>query len=248
MQPATVHAAHALFAQLGHVALPLIAALTYDTPLDIRMVPGAAALICVPPTVSRQPASIWVAAADHEALLALLGQGGWPPARWYVCQPEQRALLEAYLGCTHRPERDELLFVAHGGSALPHPLVRPLALADVQQVQLDPCGLSPTALRHWIWRGWRFFGAVESGRLLCHALAAYPLAQSDEIAAVFTAPEARGRGLATAVVAAIRADIHGRGRFARYLVRRNNHASVRIANRLGMQLVATISEISPSIV
>jgi GNAT superfamily N-acetyltransferase len=115
--------------------------------------------------------------------------------------------------------------------------VRRITFDDAEATDLSPCGLSPTALRGWLRRGWRMFGIVRDGALLCHALAAYPLADTEEVSAVFTAPAARRRGLAAAVVAATAADILRRGRRPIYVTTRSNRASRRVAEGLGFGLI-----------
>jgi hypothetical protein len=122
-------------------------------------------------------------------------------------------------------------------------LVRPIVAEDADALDLSPCALSPAALRSWLRRGWRVFGAVRGGALLAHALAAYPLGDTEEISAVFTAPRARRRGLASAVAAAALADICGRERRAVYVTSKANLASRRVAERMGMGLMFETWEI-----
>jgi predicted GNAT family acetyltransferase len=76
---------------------------------------------------------------------------------------------------------------------------------------------------------------VYESLLLCHALAAYPIGDTEEVAAVYTASGARRQGFASAVVAATIADILMRGKRAVYACKKTNVASQRVAEGLGMQ-------------
>src|SRR5205085_10542013 len=142
----------------------------------------------------------------------LLARDDWPtPATWAIHRRDLLAALEERLGAAHDPERGLQYAIALTPPQRPHPLVRQLTMADADALDLAPCSLSPTALRNWLRRGWRAFGAVRRGALLCHALAAYPIGDTEEVAAVYTAPQARRQGLASAVAAAAIADIAARG-------------------------------------
>ena len=76
-----------------------------------------------------------------------------------------------------------------------------------------------------------------------NTLAAYPIGDSDEVAAVYTAGHARRAGLGAAVVAATIADIHGRGRLAFYIAGRSNQPSRRLAERIGLRPIGETCEI-----
>nr|WP_274706823.1 GNAT family N-acetyltransferase [Allorhizobium sonneratiae] len=56
-----------------------------------------------------------------------------------------------------------------------------------------------------------------------------------EIGGVYTLPEARGRGLARKTVATALAELCRRQRLARYQVEETNHASIRLAQSLGLR-------------
>ncbi len=84
-------------------------------------------------------------------------------------------------------------------------------------------------------QGFRAWGIIEGGRVVARAMAAYATGWTEEVAAVWTAPRARGRGLATAVVAATAADILTRRPFATYAARTNNAASLRVAEKVGFR-------------
>lgn len=221
-------------------SLPLLGALEYEPIETIRGVEqagrlAALALVVAPEPVPGSLPTVMVAADTHDALAALLSQGSWPqPAVWSVTRTDLLGQLEETLGALHDPARGLRYYIGTAAPLRPHSLVRRLALNDSDAVDIAPCSLSPTALRNWIKRGWRVYGAVSDGMLLCHALAAYPLGDIDEVAAVYTAPGARRQGLASAVVAAVVADIVGRGRRAAYACKKTNVASQRVAEGLGM--------------
>jgi GNAT superfamily N-acetyltransferase len=122
-------------------------------------------------------------------------------------------------------------------------IVRRLHELDCTELDLLPCGLSSTALRGWLRLGWRVFGAIEGSTLLAHALAAYPLGESDEVAALYTAGRARRRGIGSAVVTAVIDDSRARGRRAFYVASRHNRASRQLAEQLGLRLLTETYEI-----
>lgn len=223
--------------------LPLLGALRYEPVRDLRVVAeqGAlrgVALLVAPDPVPEALPSVMVAADSADQLPALLASAGWPrPATWITTRRAQVSALEQLLGQPHDPQRGAQYFVATQPPQRPHALVRRLALPDADTIDLAPCHLSPTALRNWIKRGWRVFGAVYEKMLLCHAMAAYPIGDTEEIAAVFTAPGARRQGFASAVVAATAADILAHGKRAVYVCKKTNRASQRVAEGLGMALL-----------
>lgn len=179
--------------------------------------------------------TIMLLAADADALVSLLELQDWPArATWSTRQPDLLPVLEEQLGMPHDPLRGLLYYIVEQPQQRPHRLVRRLTIDDADMLDLEPCSLSPTAMRNWLKRGWRIFGAVESGQLLCHALAAYPIGDTEEVAAVYTARQARGQGLASAVVAATIADIIGRGHRAIYATTKTNIASQNVAKGLGL--------------
>jgi GNAT superfamily N-acetyltransferase len=190
--------------------------------------------------------SIMVAADDVAALTSLVNGREWPPqAIWCVADPALVPELERLLRRRCDPRRGLRYYIAGTPpqSVAGSDLVRRITMEDADNLDLAPCALSPTALRNWLRRGWRVFGAVRAGALLCHALAAYPLGDTEEISAVFTAPAARRQGLARAVVAATLADIHDRGRRPVYIAAVRNLPSQRLAEGLGMTLLYQTSEI-----
>jgi len=182
--------------------------------------------------------TIMVVASDAEALAQLVLHEDWPaPATWSTRQRDLLPVLEECLGQQHDPARGVLYYLYPAGTPphQPHRLVRRLTAGDADMLDLEPCSLSTTAMRNWLRRGWHIFGAVERGQLLSHALAAYPIGDTEEVAAVYTAPQARGRGLASAVVAATAADIVSRGLRAVYATTRANVASQQVATSVGLK-------------
>jgi len=220
--------------------LPLLGALEYEPIETIRGVEQhgrlvALALVVAPEPVPESLPTVMLAAETPHALSALVAQGGWPrPAVWSITRADLLVQLEESLHAAHDPARGIRYYIGTTAPTRSHPLVRRLALNDSDTIDTAPCVLSPTALRNWIKRGWRVYGAVSEGMLLCHALAAYPLSDIDEVAAVYTAPSARRQGLASAVVATVVADIVQRGRRAVYACKKVNVASQGVAEGLGL--------------
>lgn len=178
--------------------------------------------------------TITVSGRDAKGLAALVGGANYPPrATWVACTPMARGVLEQQLGRMPEPEQGMVYFLATKAPEQ-HRAARELTSADTA-LDLSPCSLSAMALGYWLLRGWRVFGLVENGRLLGHAVAAYPIANTEEVSAVFTAPEARRRGVASACAAATVANIQARGKQAVYVSRKANRASIRVAEGLGMQ-------------
>lgn len=226
----------------------LLGALTYDAVREMRSIHddgviGALALMMA--FSGMRPGAkptIMLAAADALRLGRLLEGYRWPPsATWVISDSALLDPLECWLGHKHVPQQGSIAFIVTKPPHRPHPLVRQLTSADADVLDLSPCGLSSTALRNWIARGWRAFGAIRGRTLLCHALAAYPIGDTEEVAAVRTAPQARRQGLASAVVAATSADICAQGRRATYVTRKENTASQGVAMSLGfVRLCETI--------
>jgi hypothetical protein len=188
-------------------------------------------------------------AETPDLLIELAERGCWPdPCVWAFGELRLRAALEEQFGTPHIPERGVLFFGAEDTDGQPLPLqVRPPALDRIEvrrlterdeALDLEPCLLSPTALRGWLRQGWRLFGAIQGRSLLAHALAAYPIGDSDEVAAVYTAAQARRRGLASCVAAAVISDARGRDRRAFYIASRTNQASQAVALGLGLRQIA----------
>lgn len=187
--------------------------------------------------------TVMVAADDPDALRRLLDGESWPArAIWSAARADFVPVLERALGGRASARRGVRYYI--GGQGLPHAgVTRQIEIADCEALDLTPCALSASALRNWIRRGWRVFGAVRDGALVCHALAAYPIGDTEEVSAVFTAPAARRQGLATAVAAAAADDIRARGGRPVYVCNRSNTASRAVAEKLGMALLYETAEI-----
>ncbi|HEU5014505.1 MAG TPA: GNAT family N-acetyltransferase [Roseiflexaceae bacterium] len=221
--------------------LPQLGALHYEPVEMLRGVEHAGSLAALAFVVAPEPVpdslpTVMLTTAHPAALADLLAQDGWPPrAVWTVSRADLLPQLETAFGREHDPARGVRYYVSMTAPARPNQLVRRLSLDDADAIDLAPCSLSPTALRNWIKRGWRVYGAVYESLLLCHALAAYPIGDTEEVAAVYTASGARRQGFASAVVAATIADILIRGKRAVYACKKTNVASRRVAEGLGMQ-------------
>lgn len=190
------------------------------------------------------PPTIALSIIQESVLPELLHLRDWPiPAVWSTHQPNILTQLEIWLEYHHDPARGTLHYLAPAMQRLRHPLVRRLVWEDADQLELASCSLKASTLRHWIRRGWHIFGAVDGSTLLSYAMAAYPIGDTEEVASVFTAPHARGRGLARAVVTATVVDIQSRGLRAVYATKKTNLASQGVATGLGMQLLLETWEI-----
>jgi predicted GNAT family acetyltransferase len=76
---------------------------------------------------------------------------------------------------------------------------------------------------------------VRGERVIACAMAANVTAWTEEVMSVWTARRYRKQGLASAVVAVTAADIIRRGKIATYVAARTNHASQRVAEKVGFQ-------------
>ncbi|CAM5320086.1 GNAT family N-acetyltransferase [Streptomyces abikoensis] len=118
--------------------------------------------------------------------------------------------------------------------------VRPLTPADAPAVR----ALGPDLA--WIAESWggpvglaasgHGWGAFRDGRLLSLACTYFAGSRYEDIA-VATLPAARGRGLASACVRALCADITVRGRTPSWSCSRDNHPSRHLAAKSGFQLI-----------
>ncbi len=236
----TYEATGAFLMRGGDAGLVARATLEYD-PVDRVVgvarhgVLQAVALVHEPEGPPRsKTTTIFIDAADDTALTALLAAERWPhPARWVFGRADLVAAAERVLALVCQRNRGIYQFLADTVRVPDDARVRPLTPDDADTLDLSPCGLSGVALRNWLRRGWRVFGLLEGGQLLAHALAAYPVADIDEVAAVFTAPAHRQRGFARAVAGAAAADCLARGRRALYTCHKTNLASQAVALALG---------------
>lgn len=134
------------------------------------------------------------------------------------------------------PEQpSETVFAATAIAVPPSPSVRLLAAADARSVAASAAMMSATTLLDGLARGFRPFGIFTRDRLIAHAIAANGTDWTEEVMSVWTAPRQRGRGLATAVVATVAADILSRGMTAIYVAAVSNRASQRVAIKVGFR-------------
>lgn len=224
-----------------HRNLPLLAALSHDPLLGIHGMERERALVALALVVESfgspgRPPTVMVAADDRAALESLLGSSRWPQgSAWAGVDHDLLPSVEALCGRRQDVQRGLIYYVATAAPASRAWSVRRLEPADSEALDLSQCRLSPTALVNWLAAGWRVFGVVDGDQLLAHALAAYPVEDTEEISSVFTAPAVRRRGLASAVVVAAIGDIVARGRRAVYVCRRANKASQLVAEGVGME-------------
>lgn len=178
-------------------------------------------------------------ADDADAYRALLA--ALPPsvAQFTLHRAALLPILAAALPLAPAPH-DELCYLTAGAvvASLAPSVVdaRPLAAADATIVAASATPWGSAGFADALRDGYRPFGVVRDGRLVARAMAAYATGHTEEVAAVWTAHRWRGRGLATAVVAATAADILTRVPLATYAVRPDNLASRRVAEKVGFAL------------
>jgi GNAT superfamily N-acetyltransferase len=238
--------------------LVLLGALAYDPLRDFRsytragQIAALALVVDQPDVLPELLPAVMTAADDADALAELLAHGGWPePAVWISVEAATRAWLEHWLDRPSDPRRGQIVFgTPRQTRQYRQPtlrsrdvVIRALTEDDADRLDMAPVSLSPTALRGWLRRGWRVFGALAGSTLVSHALAAYPIASFEEVAAVYTAPRARGQRIARAVVAMVIEDILERGRAPFYVAARGNLASQRVASAAGLRPIGETWEI-----
>lgn len=189
----------------------------------------------------RGPRTAIIEADDAEAFGALLAAVPPDATQFTVHRAEMLPLVAAAFALSPAP-LDALCYltaravVPPGGQPLPSPAVRPLTVADAALVAASATPWGDAGFAETLRDGYRVFGVVQGGRLVARAMAAYGTGYTEEVAAVWTAHRWRGRGLATAVVATVAADILARVPLATYGVRPDNLASLRVAEKAGFAL------------
>jgi GNAT superfamily N-acetyltransferase len=178
-------------------------------------------------------------ADDWEALRHLVGAGGTavlfrariePPAGWkplmrLACR--QMLLDGPPLAPAARP-------AAHGA-----PSLEPLAAADAAAM-LDLAGRTrPGPFERRTHELGRYLGVREGGRLVAMAGERLRVPGATEISAVCTDPEARGRGLAAALVGELATSIRARGETPFLHVLTDNTPAIRVYEALGFTTRAT---------
>ncbi len=236
-----------------------LGALNYDSVKAIMAVPGedgpmALALLVEEAGALPDPrATLMIAADSPECVSALIAWRG-RPQRCVIAAADD--LVVVRIEQLVRTRRSQIRGLAYYGAetletGVPIDLTRALVSSaasnsaaidirrlserDARDLDLTPCNLSSTALNGWLRLSWRIYGAIEQHRLVGHALAAYPIDDSDEVAAVYTSGRVRRRGVGSAVVAAVIGDIRTRNRRAFYVASRTNTASCQLAEHLGLR-------------
>jgi len=173
--------------------------------------------------------------AEEEETLSLL-IAACPPDVWRIAVHRLwmlPALAAAFRLVPEQPR--ETVFVARAIAVPPSPSVRLLAAAEARIVAASAAMMSATTLLDGLEQGFRPFGIFLHDRLVAHAIAANRTEWTEEVMSVWTAPRQRGRGLATAVVATVAADILSRGKTAIYVTAVSNRASQRVAIHVGFR-------------
>lgn len=174
-------------------------------------------------------------AADAETLASLIA--ACPPVvhRIVVHRPWMLPALQGAFRL--RPEQpSDTVFFAH--AVIPQtgaPAVRLLTAADAPLMAASAAMGAGMGFLASLAHGFRPFGIILGDRIVAHACAANGTDWTEEVMSVWTAPRQRGQGLATAVVAATAADILSRGKTAIYVAAVTNHASQRVAVKVGFQ-------------
>jgi ribosomal protein S18 acetylase RimI-like enzyme len=175
-----------------------------------------------------------IATADAAALDALIAAFPRGVSRIAV---HRAWMLPALTEALHlSPDDDpDVLFSLAAMPTHPAPGVRPLTMADVPMMAASATLWGRLGLVDALRAGFRPFGVVRGARVVACAMAANVTEWTEEVMSVWTAPRHRGQGLATAVVAATAADIIARGKTATYVAAITNHASQRVAEKIGFQ-------------
>jgi predicted GNAT family acetyltransferase len=150
-----------------------------------------------------------------EGLAAILVRIELPPATHLLVPEEHRDAFESYYDAAphvhgwHRHVRMAVTADAFRPPELVHANVERMSMEDVSALLDLYAGYERSAFYPDQVREGIFFGVREGGRLVA-AGGTHLISKSESLAAVgsiFTRPEARGRGLATAVTAAVTAEL-----------------------------------------
>ena len=182
------------------------------------------------------PRTATIEANDADAFAALYATIPPDVTQFTVHRAETLPLLEAAFALAPVPQDALCYLVARSVAVPPSPLVRPLTEADAALIAASATPWGDEGFTDALENGYRVFGVEQGGRLVARAMAAYNTGFTEEVAAVWTAHRWRGRGLATAVVATVAADILARVPLATYAVRPDNLASLRVAAKAGFTL------------
>lgn len=182
------------------------------------------------------PATARVAADNTGALHALLA--AFPPDIFQisVAHPWMLPLLTARFALAAVPYSAHVFLTASAVVAPPQlSAVRPLTWRDAAVVAASATPWGRDGFEADLAEGFRPLGIIEGQRLIARAMASFETRWSEEVTSVWTAPRHRGRGLATAVVAAVATDILTRRPLATYAARSDNAASLRVAEKAGFR-------------
>jgi GNAT superfamily N-acetyltransferase len=155
--------------------------------------------------------------------------------------PQLGPLLAWKMGCPVRYYGDIYHTLASPAPHFPHPAVRLLTLDDLPLLQAAPAairGHDPARMLAEMCVA----GAVVNGHFdfaQCKRIVAiaqnYALSDRYGDVGVATLPEFRGQGLATAAVALVAQELQGNGRIPVWSCGEDNHASLRVAQKLGFE-------------
>jgi len=189
----------------------------------------------------RGPLTAAIEADDAGAYDALLAAVPVEATQFVVHRAERLPSLTAALALALVPDDVLCYLTARSVAVPPSPAVRPLTEADAALIGASATSWGDAGFADALRHGYRVFGVVQGGRLVARAMAAYDTGHTEEVAAVWTAHRWRGRGLATAVVATVTADILARVRVATYAVNPGNLASLRVAAKAGFALAHRVT-------
>ncbi|MDB5074165.1 MAG: family N-acetyltransferase [Chloroflexi bacterium] len=197
------------------------------------------------PSASGKPSLLRFDAIGPVALQRLLASLRERPARLMLHRPWQGAVIEREIGPLEVRSVVEMFSAGpHAFTALADPRVRELTPADVARALEQAPSWILELLRDHLARGWHAFGAYVDGSLAAHVCCGYRTETSEEICHLYTTPEQRGRGLATAVVGVAARAIVARGHQPVYFSRSVNKASQRVALCSGFHRVSSLQEVA----
>ncbi len=167
------------------------------------------------------------------------------PARLMLHRPWQADVVEREIGAVRLLTDITMFTVAAVDIAGPaDPRVRVVTARDVAAAQARSRSWLLDLLAEHLARGWQAFGIRDGEELVAHVCCGYQTGATEEICHLFTAPEQRGRGLATAVVGGAARAILARGRQSVYFSRNANTASQHVALRAGFHAAVSLREVA----
>jgi predicted GNAT family acetyltransferase len=192
-----------------------------------------------------RPGLLRLDAIGPVALRRLLATLHDRPTRVMLHRPWQDEVVAREIG----PVRSQTEIIMYGATADDitgpgDPGVRVLTAGDVVAAQARSRSWVLDLLAEHLARGWQAFGAYAGEELAAHVCCGYQTGAGEEICHLFTTPEHRGRGLATAVVGGAARAILARGRQPFYFSRSANTASRRVAVRAGFHAMLSLREVA----